>query len=219
MSKAISTAFGLTCTTLILSCTTSLALAADPETPVLYHAILSKPSTASNSASGTPNYGPFPKECSKNPGSGNADNATGEASFRYFPKSRRLEYTIHYDGLSGQAVMAHFHYTPPSGPIVQTLCGKPSVKELSGVGVSETRPLNGFFCNQQDHQANHGVLTGVYHLQGNHKITPPPTPPIATGPEEADQLSAGQLFVNFHTCLNISGEIMGTLTPGPLPKK
>ena len=209
--------------TLVLASSASAALAADKdEAPVLYHAILAKPSAALNTASGTPNYGPYPNECAaqvKKNGSGNASAATGTASFKYSPKSKKLEYVINYEGLSGPAMMAHFHYTPSGSPIVQTICGKPSVKPLAGVGVSEKKPLNGEFCNAKEHNANHGVVSGTYVLDGNKKINPPPTPPIATGAEEATELAAGQLFVNFHTCLNMGGEVMGTLVPGPLPKK
>lgn len=206
--------------TIALATISHIAVAA--ETPVLYHAILSKPASATTTASSSstpPNYGPYAKACTKNPGTGDASEASGEASFVYYPKSKKLEYTLNYKGLSGAAMMAHFHYQPSSGPIVQTICGKPSVKTLDGVGVSEKRPLNGQFCNAKDHTANHGVIKGSYYLMGNQKISPAPSPAITTGAEEATQLEAGQLFVNFHTCLNMGGEIMGTLVPGALPKK
>lgn len=208
--------------TLILASAVLPALAAQDDRPVLYYAKLQLPSSASVTASGAPNYGPYEKECSKKPGSGNAEKATGEASFKYYPKSRKLEYVISYSGLSGEAMMAHFHYVPTSGPIVQTICGKPP-KNSASLGYSAP-PLNGEFCNHEEHNANHGVIKGVYELKGNKLYPPPatppnpPLPPIATGADEATLLANGGLYLNFHTCLNMGGEISGTITPGSPPK-
>lgn len=210
--------------TLILASSASLAIAEtnDKSTVQHYHAILTVPQSLPAQTT-PPTYGPYQKECEalvKKTPPGTTANAKGTVSATLTTKGKKsfLNYTITYEGLSGPAMMAHFHYMPPGGPIVQTICGKPSAKPLAGVGVSEKKPLNGPFCNAKEHHANNGVIKHNYPLDGNSKISPPPTPPIATGTEEVTALAAGQLFVNLHTCLNMGGEVSGTLVPGPLPK-
>ncbi len=184
--------------TLMLSSAMGLVQAADVEEPVLFSADLTLvPNAATVPASAPVPY--YPNECAKLAPPGSPANARGKAVLMYFPKNRALKYAIAFSGLSGPPMMAHYHSSATSAtPIVQTLCGKPP-PDVNNLGHSGAA-LNGKSCPL----AKEGFLSGEYVLKGNAslKLTPE---------QEVQQLMNGELFLNFHTCLNMPGEIKGQI--------
>ncbi len=129
-------------------------------------------------------------------------DATGEAILIFYPKQNRLKYAIAYQGISGQAIMAHFHIGKEGvmGPIVQTICGNPPPGSKA---LGYSRPaINGRNCPKGDA----GFLTGSFKLKGNTKVSN-----ANTTKKVHDALLNGQLYINFHTCLNEPGEIRGQI--------
>ncbi len=178
------------------SCVFSSAVLAADDAAMIFSADLTN-------ASATPSPSPipfYPKECAKLPAPGSDANAKGKAVLFYYPKSKTLHYAIAYSGLSGPAMMSHIHSTPNGNGIVQTFCGKPP-PDVNGLGHSG-HALNGKACPS----TKEGFLKGVYVLKGNAslKLTPE---------QEEQQLLAGELYINFHTCKNMPGEIKGNIVP------
>lgn len=140
--------------------------------------------------------------------SGDFAQATGTGSFWFDASSNELSFLIAYSGLSGDPIMAHFHYGAPGtgGPIIQTICGQPPPS--SAIGYSNAA-VTGTECpNGKD-----GFFKGTYTLQGHR------CPPDAEGcqtltvEQERQLLLRGTLYVNLHTCLNQPGEIRGQVVP------
>ncbi len=138
--------------------------------------------------------------CKANPAPVDYSKAIGEAIFSFDPKTHTLKYAIAYDGLSGNPIMAHFHFasSKEEGPIVQTICGQPP-KNSDALGFS-AKQLDGQSCPQ----STAGFITGSYTLKGNPKLK-------MTEQQEIQALMDGKLYINFHTCLNELGEIRGQL--------
>lgn len=180
-----------------LSCATSYTAHAADEAPMVFTADLTN-AGATASPSPIPFY---PKECAKLPPSGSDANAKGKAVMLYYPKSKTLHYAIAFSGLSGPAMMSHIHSTPNGNGIVQTFCGKPP-PDVSGLGHSG-HALNGKACPL----TKEGFLKGEYVLKGNASLKLTPA-------QEEQQLLAGELYINFHTCKNMPGEIKGNIMPG-----
>jgi hypothetical protein len=192
----------------------SLAGCASQSIP--FSATLSVASGATTAAPTTMPVPPFyAAECAKLPLPGSAANAGGTATLSYTPASKTLTYTINYSGLSGPAMMSHYHQntavagSPMGGPIVQTLCGMPppDVDSSSAGKLGHSHhQLNGEVCPA----ANGGSLSGSYVLKGN-----PGTKAEGgmTAEQEEQLLMAGKLYINFHTCLNMGGEINGLVVP------
>ncbi|MBI3229173.1 MAG: CHRD domain-containing protein [Burkholderiales bacterium] len=177
-----------------LSCTISNTSYAADEQPVLFTADLSN-AGATASPSPIPFY---PNECAKLPAPGSDANALGKAVLLYYPKSKTLHYAIAFSGLSGPAMMSHIHSSPNNAPIVQTFCGKPP-PDVNNLGHSG-HALNGKACPL----TTEGFLKGEYVLKGNPSLKMTPE-------QEEQQLMAGELFINFHTCKNMPGEIKGAI--------
>ncbi|MBK2126279.1 CHRD domain-containing protein [Fangia hongkongensis] len=111
--------------------------------------------------------------------------ARGTSSYLFNPKTRELDFTIDYAGLSSAPFMAHFHLgsATTNGPILQTIFGKPDKPAMPLIKDSQ----------KQDY----GVLTGKW-------IVPK---------DEVQDLLHGRIYVNLHTKLNPGGEIRGQLLP------
>ena len=126
------------------------------------------------------------------------NHADGFAVMWFNPKTDVLKYAIAYANLSGGPIMAHFHVAKSgqSGPIVQTICGRPPANSKS-LGYSSPA-LSGHVCPS----ANNGFITGTYKIAGNSKIK-------LSKAAEIKALWNGQLYLNFHTCLNELGEVRG----------
>lgn len=131
-------------------------------------------------------------------------NATGFAVLQYYPDTDRVKFSIAYQGISGQAIMAHFHIGKSGvmGPIVQTICGNPPPGNKT-LGYSAGPAVAGKYCPRGDA----GFITGSFKLKANSKV-----PSADTLDKVKQALMAGQLYINFHTCLNEPGEIRGQLT-------
>lgn len=187
--------------TLILGCSFSVsafAASSTGEAPLLFSADLALVANAATTPSGTaPPF--YAKQCAKQAAPGSPSNASGKATLLYYPKTKTLVYAIAYNALSGPAMMAHFHSSATAAnPIVQTLCGMPPPDE-NGLGHS-AHTLNGKHCPT----TNYGFFKQEYVLKGNPSLK-------MTAEQEEEQLMAGKLFLNFHTCLNMGGEIQGPI--------
>jgi CHRD domain len=96
--------------------------------------------------------------------------ATGSADLTYDPTTRMLTWSVTSNGLSGPAMMAHFHGPAREGK------NAPPVIWLSEKGAPVPNPIKGS-----------ATLT----------------------PEQAQQFTAGEWYVNVHTQANPGGEIRG----------
>ena len=147
---------------------------------------------------------PFYKNCSVARGSSSAYTAaTGQGVFWFNPATNVLKYAFTYGGMSGAAVMAHFHIgkAGSGGPIVQTICGMPP-PNTKALGYSAPA-ISSKICPT----ANSGFLTGSYKLQGNMHDDG------MTLAQEKQALMNGKLYINIHTCLNQAGELRGQIIP------
>ncbi len=120
----------------------------------------------------------------------------------------QLKFKIEYKGLSGSPIMAHFHNGAPgvSGPILQTICGDPP--PTSAIGYSPDSLL-GPECPS----GTSGVLEGIYPLQDYKCPEGDSSCTSLTVDQQVQLLACGNLYVNFHTCLNQPGEISGQIIP------
>ena len=100
--------------------------------------------------------------------------ATGMAELTYDPATRALTWNLTYSGLSGPAIMAHFH-----GPAATGKNGPPVIW-LSPKGSPVQAPVKG-----------EATLT----------------------PEQAQQFTAGEWYINVHTQDHQAGEIRGQVMP------
>lgn len=120
---------------------------------------------------------------------------------QYDPNTNRLNFAIAYQGLSAEAIMAHFHIGKVGvmGPIVQTICGH-HPPDSASLGYSAALATSGQSCPK----GNASFITGSFELQKNAKVE------SANSLEKIKQaLLKGQLYINFHTCLNEPGELRG----------
>ena len=109
---------------------TLLPLSAAVAQPILFNAILSPEQVTHNLNPASDQHAahPFYKhECALQKGYANYSNATGQGVFWFNPDTNVLKFAITYTGLSGPVIMSHFHLGADgkSGPIVQTICGRP----------------------------------------------------------------------------------------------
>ena len=148
---------------------------------------------------------PFYKKYCENKLAQPYQHAMGYAVMQYYPSTNKIKFSIAYQGVSGQAIMAHFHIgrTGVMGPIVQTICGNPPPGSKA-LGYSAGPAIAGRYCPR----GRSGFITGSFKLKANKKV------PSADTLEKVKQaLLDGQLYINFHTCLNEPGEIRGQLEP------
>ncbi|MTH96071.1 CHRD domain-containing protein [Roseibium sp. RKSG952] len=135
--------------------------------------------------------------------------AFGEALISFDPENKEVRFGVAYKGLSGNAIMAHFHDGAPgvNGPVLQTICGHPP--PTSAIGVSATAVM-GDKCPV----GNHGVLSGTWQLTDHDCPEGSDKSCISrTVDEQVQLLACGNLYVNIHTCLNQPGEVAGQITP------
>ena len=173
--------------------------------PILFNATLSPEQVTHtlNPASDQHAAHPFYKhECALQKGSADYSKATGHGVFSFNPKTNVLTFTITYSGLSGPAIMSHFHLgaANKSGPIVQTICGRPPAN-AKALGYSAPAVFKKV-CPA----VTSGSYTGNYKLQGNPHDN-------LTLAQEKQALMNGELYVNIHTCLNETGELRGQIYP------
>jgi hypothetical protein len=173
------------------------------DTPIQFQATFSSDNVAHTLFQPGATDAPHPfyaQQCAASPAPVDFSQATGTGTFSFDPKTHTLTYTISYSGLSGAPLMAHFHYAAASqeGPIVQTICGMPP-KNSAALGFS-AKQLDGESCPT----GTSGTITGSYKLQGNPELK-------MTEAQEVEALMNGDLYINFHTCLNEQGEIRGQL--------
>jgi hypothetical protein len=130
-------------------------------------------------------------------------HAAGYALLQYYPKMNRVKFAIAYEGISGQAIMAHFHIGKANvmGPIVQTICGNPPPGNKK-LGFSAGPAIAGKYCPKGDA----GFITGSFALKANKKVKS-----ADSLKKVRDALLGGMLYINFHTCLNQPGEIRGQI--------
>ncbi len=148
--------------------------------------------------------GPFYKAFCKNVKSHDYKNAEGLAILQFYPKTNTVKFALTYQGLSGPAIMSHFHLgdMKKAGPIVQTICGHPPPGSKA-LGFSSAAT-----SGKQCPMGTAGFLTGTYKLEGNPKLTP-----ALSADQERKDLLSGKLYFNVHTCLNEAGEIRGQVLP------
>lgn len=129
--------------------------------------------------------------------------AQGRAVLRYIPKTRRVTFSLAYEGLSGTAIMAHIHIgaVGVGGPIVQTICGNPPPGNKT-LGYSALPAVASKRCPR----GNSGFLTGSFKLTANQKVSA-----ADTFKKLQHALLSGNLYFNIHTCLNEAGEIRGQI--------
>jgi hypothetical protein len=146
---------------------------------------------------------PFYKKYCKGKSAESYRNAMGLALLQYYPNKNLVKFAISYQGVSGQAIMAHFHIGQMGvmGPIVQTICGNPPPGNKA-LGFSAGPAISGKYCPK----GNSGFITGSFKLKANKKV-----PAANTLMKVKDALMTGQIYINFHTCLNEPGEIRGQI--------
>lgn len=134
-------------------------------------------------------------------------NACGSGTLLFDPDTNELHYSFSYSGLSGRPIMMHFHIgsASQSGPIIQTIFGKPYGPEtVKGLGSSEASPTSG----KDAPYSRSGFVSGVYQLNGNAQLNPP-----LSKEQEIKALFNEGVYVNIHTYLNELGEIRGQIIP------
>jgi len=189
----------------------SIQNAQSQETKFLMNAQLS-PSQARAALNYEPTKGPlesfFPECAVDKQKASTLQNAMGQGVFMFDSASKELQFKIEYSGLSGSPIMAHFHNGAPgvSGPILQTICGDPP--PVSAIGYSPDTLL-GPKCPD----GTEGILEGKYQLQDYKCPEGDSSCTSLTLDQQVQLLTCGNLYVNFHTCLNQPGEISGQLIP------
>lgn len=135
-------------------------------------------------------------------------NATGVGTFTFDPAEKELQFKIEYSGLSGPAIMAHFHNGAPgvSGPILQTICGMPP--PTSAIGYSD-----GTLIYKECIDTTSGVMQGKYLLKDYNCPADDSSCTSLTVEQQIQLIACGNLYVNLHTCLNQPGEISGQIIP------
>ncbi len=141
-------------------------------------------------------------ECKKLGRPGTFESAKGNGLYTYNPSTKELTFEITYSGLSGTPVMVHFRHggDGDSGPIVQTICGRPPPGDKA-LGFSAP-PLVSAACPT----GIAGTLKGTYTVAGNAKIIPP-----LTADAEGKLFLAGDMYLLITTCLNQRGELRGQI--------
>lgn len=192
------------------SCVLGVASVSTMAAPVLFMAKLTTDAAsathhllAADNASHAPH--PFYKKFCSNKMAEPYQHAMGYAIMQYYPNTNKVKFSIAYQGISGQAIMAHFHIGKAGvmGPIVQTICGNPPPGNKA-LGYSAGPAVAGRYCPR----GRFGYITGSFKLKANKKVA------SANTVEKVKQaLLDGQLYINFHTCLNEPGEIRGQLKP------
>ncbi|MEM7008437.1 MAG: CHRD domain-containing protein [Thermodesulfobacteriota bacterium] len=170
------------------------------------------PSQARAALNYEPTKGPlesFFPQCSvdKQTASDLAD-AKAEGNFVLDPEKKELTYKIVYSGLSGGPIMAHFHHGAPgvNGPILQTICGMPP--PTSPIGYSD-----GALIGKECLDSPKGVMQGKYNLKDYNCPADDTSCKSLSVEEQVQIIACGNLYVNFHTCLNQPGEIAGQMIP------
>lgn len=138
----------------------------------------------------------------------NLEKARGEGHFLFDPSSKELSFKIEYSGLSGPPIMAHFHNGAPgvSGPILQTICGMPP--PTSPIGYSD-----GAIISKECLDRTSGAIQGTYVLKDYECPADDTSCKSLTVADQVQIIACGNLYVNFHTCLNQPGEISGQIIP------
>ena len=138
----------------------------------------------------------YKKQCAKKKTLNPYSHANGSAIVWFNPKTNVMKFAITYSGLSGSPIMAHFHLGKAgvSGPIIQTICGRPP-KNNKALGYS-SKATSGHACPKGES----GFLSGTYVLKGNPHIH-------LTAEQEKQALLNSEIYINIHTCLNELGEL------------
>lgn len=136
--------------------------------------------------------------------------ATGSATFIYYPASGELHFAISYTGLSSPPLMMHIQlgFYGEEGPILQTIFGRPYEKPR-GLGWMEDKPEGTVMAPR----GLSGFVSGTYVVCGLDHLNPP-----LSQEEEVKSLLRGGLYINLHTCLNQSGELRGQILPLSFPQ-
>ena len=147
----------------------------------------------------------YKERCKELPPPEPYSKTTGSSTLLFDPDTNELHYALAYSGLSGQALMIHFHLGAygVGGPIIQTIVGKPE-DCVEGLGCSAAPPTSG----ANPPEGNSGFIVGTYKLQGNSHFNPP-----LSLEEEKKKLLTGEIYINIHTCLNEQGELRGQIVP------
>lgn len=183
---------------------------AESPVPVPMKAELS-PSQARAALNYEPTKGPlesfFPECAVDKQKASSLTNASGQGVFSYDRGTKELSFDIKYSGLSGPPIMAHFHHGAPgvSGPILQTICGDPP--PTSPIGYSPDALLSECL------KGTSGEMKGGFTLQDYVCPEDDKSCTSLTVEQQEQMLSCGNIYVNFHTCLNQPGEISGQLIP------
>lgn len=170
------------------------------------------PSQARAALNYKPTKGPlesfFPQCSVDNQQSSTLSNANGSGTFTFDTEAKELRFKIEYGGLSGPAIMAHFHNGAPgvSGPILQTICGMPP--PTSAIGYSDD-PVIYKECLDK----TSGVMQGTYKLKDYQCPANDISCKSLTVEQQTQLIACGNLYVNLHTCLNQPGEISGQIIP------
>jgi len=192
-------------------CAPALAGAQD-NTTIELRANLS-PAQARTALNYEPTTGPldsFFPDCAKDKQTASdLSQASGEMVLQFDTEKKVVHFSMAYRGLSGSPIMAHFHDGGPgaAGPVLQTVCGMPP--PTSAIGDSATA-IHGEVCPVGER----GVMAGTWTLtdhqcpSGSEK-----TCTSRTVDEQVQLLGCGNIYLNFHTCLNQPGEIAGQIIP------
>ncbi len=109
--------------------------------------------------------------------------ASTQAKLTYFPANHSLKFNIPYAKLTGSVTKAHFHLGSVKGSVIKTICGEPAPGILG-----------------QCPAGTNGSLTGTWVVPAGQAAT------------FANELAAGQVYINVHTAKNPGGEIGGQIT-------
>ena len=127
-------------------------------------------------------------------------NAMGEFEARVAGDGQSVDYTLAFDGLQADVLMAHIHFAQKSvnGPIIVWLCGT-----TANPGPTGTQTCPG----------RSGVVRGTFTAA--NVLASPTTQQLGAGElsELIDAMRAGAAYVNVHSTVSPGGEIRGQVSP------
>jgi hypothetical protein len=130
-----------------------------------------------------------------------SSKADGVFEARINSDGNSVDYTLAYEGLQADVLMAHIHFAQRSvnGPIVVWLCGTTAQPGPAGTTTCPGRS---------------GTVRGTFT---GSNILSSATQQLSSGElaELLDAMRSGVAYVNIHSTVSPGGEIRGQVHPGP----
>lgn len=128
-----------------------------------------------------------------------SSKADAEFEARLSADGTSVDYTLAYEGLQADVLMAHVHFAQKSvnGPIIVWLCGTTANPGPAGTATCPGRS---------------GIVRGTFTAA--NVLASPSTQQLAAGElsELIDAMRAGSAYVNIHSTVSPGGEIRGQIT-------